>query len=153
MTKVFGTLTNLFALWVVIGTAWAIAVPAHFVWFRPWIPLALGVVMLGMGLTLRLEDFREVVKHPVSVLIGVTAQFVIMPSLAFLFAKWFRLDPAFALGNFLLSSRHLDTVFVVNPERNEVVWALRDGFKAQHDARLHVGQPCAVLVVAHGEGH
>jgi hypothetical protein len=43
---------------------------------------------------------------------------------------------AFEKGNFLLSSRNLDTVFIVAPETNEVVWALRGGFKAQHDARL-----------------
>ena len=44
-------------------------------------------------------------------------------------------NPAFADGNFLLSSRHLSTVFVVDPRRNEVVWALQAGFEAQHDAR------------------
>ncbi len=95
-------MTNLFALWVVLGSIWAIVAPEQITWFRPWIPLALGVVMLGMGLTLRWQDFGEVVKQPVSVLIGVTAQFVIMPSLAFLFAKLFRLDPAFALGLILV---------------------------------------------------
>lgn len=47
--------------------------------------------------------------------------------------------PAFAEGNFLLSSRHLDTVFVVDRERNEVIWALRAGFAAQHDARMLEG--------------
>jgi len=46
------------------------------------------------------------------------------------------INPAFAEGNFLLSSRHLNTVFVVAPGSNEVVWALRAGFKAQHDAQL-----------------
>ena len=102
MSAFIAKLTNLFALWVVIGTAWAIATPAHFVWFQPWIPLALGIVMLGMGLTLRWEDFREVFRQPVSVLIGVVAQFVIMPSLAFVFAKVFRLEPEFALGLILV---------------------------------------------------
>lgn len=102
MGKLLNTLTNLFALWVVLGTVWAIAAPGHFVWFRPWIPLALGIVMLRMGLTLRWQDFREVLKQPIGVFIGVTAQFVIMPSLAFLFAKLFRLSPDFALGLILV---------------------------------------------------
>lgn len=44
--------------------------------------------------------------------------------------------PAFAKGNFLLSSRHLDAVFVVDPAKNQVIWALQAGFEAQHDARL-----------------
>ena len=50
-----------------------------------------------------------------------------------------RVHPALAEGNFLLSARHLDTVFVVDPTVNEVVWALRGDFKAQHDARLLAG--------------
>ena len=45
-------------------------------------------------------------------------------------------NPAFAKGNFLLSSRHLDTVFIVDPDGNEVIWALRGAFKAQHDAKM-----------------
>lgn len=44
--------------------------------------------------------------------------------------------PAFASGNLLLSSRTLNTVFVVRPSNNQVVWALRAGFRAQHDARF-----------------
>lgn len=102
MRSFLATLTNLFALWVVIGTAWAVAVPEHFIWFRPSIPLAFGVVMLGMGLTLRWQDFGEVFKQPLSVFIGVAAQFIIMPTLAFLFSRLFRLEPAFALGLILV---------------------------------------------------
>jgi outer membrane protein assembly factor BamB len=44
-------------------------------------------------------------------------------------------DGAFAAGNILLSSRNLDAIFVLAPARNEVVWALRGDFRAQHDAR------------------
>ncbi len=58
--------------------------------------------MLGMGLTLRWTDFRAVLKQPVSVMIGVVAQFVIMPSLAFGCAKLFRLEPEFAMGLILV---------------------------------------------------
>lgn len=44
-------------------------------------------------------------------------------------------NDAFAEGNILLSSRNLDAIFVLAPEDNEVVWALRADFRAQHDAR------------------
>jgi hypothetical protein len=47
--------------------------------------------------------------------------------------------PALAEGNFLLSSRHLNTVFIVDPSVNEVVWVLRAAFEAQHDARALEG--------------
>jgi hypothetical protein len=57
-------------------------------------------------------------------------------SIEVLDGRFAAINPAFAEGNFLLSSRHLNTVFVVAPRPNEVVWALRAGFKAQHDARF-----------------
>lgn len=50
--------------------------------------------------------------------------------------RFAELHPAFAEGSFLLSSRHLNAVFVVDPRVNQVVWVLRDRFKAQHDARM-----------------
>jgi len=43
--------------------------------------------------------------------------------------------PSFRKGNFLLSSFYLDTIFVVAPKSNKVVWALHAGFHWQHDAR------------------
>jgi len=46
------------------------------------------------------------------------------------------INSAFAKGNFLLSSRHLNAVFVVSQEAAEVIWAMRGPFRAQHDARL-----------------
>ena len=95
-------LTNLFAVWVVLGTIWAFVIPEHHTWFRPFIPGALGVVMLGMGLTLRFDDFQSVVAQPVSVLIGVVAQFTIMPSLAYAVAKLFNLPPDLAVGLILV---------------------------------------------------
>lgn len=57
-------------------------------------------------------------------------------SIQVLDGRFAEVDPAFAKGSFLLSSRHLDAVFVVAPAANAVVWAFRAGFKAQHDARL-----------------
>ncbi len=102
MSRIFATLANFFALWVVVGTVWALVEPAHFTWFAPYISPALGVVMLGMGLTLKPADFLEVLRQPVSVLIGVVAQFVIMPSLAFAFAKLFALPGPLAVGLILV---------------------------------------------------
>ena len=57
-------------------------------------------------------------------------------SIEVLDGRFSEIDSAFSKGNFLLSSRHLNTVFVIEPEANEVVWALRGGFKAQHDAQF-----------------
>ncbi len=62
----------------------------------------LGVVMFGMGLTLKLEDFRVVFSRPKDVILGELAQFCIMPLLAWALAKIFALDDALTLGVILV---------------------------------------------------
>ena len=58
----------------------------------------LGVVMFGMGLTLKLEDFKVVFSRPKDVIIGCLAQFIVMPLLAWLLAWGFSLSDELALG-------------------------------------------------------
>jgi len=58
----------------------------------------LGVIMFGMGLTLRPEDFRVVFSRPRDVLTGCLAQFTVMPLLAFALARIFSLDEALTVG-------------------------------------------------------
>ena len=62
----------------------------------------LGVIMFGMGLTLKAEDFRVVFSRPKDVLVGCLAQFTVMPVLAFLLTRVFRLEPALAIGVILV---------------------------------------------------
>ncbi len=64
----------------------------------------LGVVMFGMGLTLKLSDFRVVFSHPKDVCIGTVAQFTVMPLLAYLLAKAFSLPPELAVGVILVGT-------------------------------------------------
>lgn len=64
----------------------------------------LGVVMFGMGLTLKLSDFRVVFSHPKDVCIGTVAQFTVMPLLAYLQAKAFSLPPELAVGVILVGT-------------------------------------------------
>lgn len=58
----------------------------------------LGIIMFGMGLTLHLDDFRVVFSRPRDVIIGCTAQFVVMPLLAWTLARLFQLDEALTVG-------------------------------------------------------
>ena len=58
----------------------------------------LGVIMFGMGLTLKPEDFRVVFTRPKDVLIGCLAQFTVMPLLAFALSRLFGLDEALTIG-------------------------------------------------------
>ena len=62
----------------------------------------LGIIMFGMGLTLKAEDFRVVFSRPRDVLVGCLAQFTVMPVLAFLLTRVFRLEPALAIGVILV---------------------------------------------------
>ena len=62
----------------------------------------LGVIMFGMGLTLKAEDFKVVFSRPRDVLVGCLAQFTVMPLLAFALTKIFRLEPALAIGVILV---------------------------------------------------
>jgi BASS family bile acid:Na+ symporter len=100
----FARITNAFAIWLLLGVAWAWVVPGHFTWFLPHIPMGLGLIMLGMGLTLRFEDFAGALKEPVNVLIGVVAQFLIMPLLGWAIAKGMGLPGPLAVGLILVAS-------------------------------------------------
>lgn len=97
-------ITQAFALWLCLGVAWAWLAPAHFTWFLPHIPVGLGLIMLGMGLTLRFEDFAEALRDPLSVTAGVAAQFCIMPLLGWTIARVMALPPPLAVGLILVAS-------------------------------------------------
>ena len=83
---------------VIIVAAVALIFPASFAWTPPHISILLGVVMFGMGMTLKPEDFREIFRRPRDVLIGLLAQFTIMPLLAFGLATLFQLPAEIAAG-------------------------------------------------------
>lgn len=72
-----------FAVWVLVFAVLGYFMPTTFRQLAPWIVTLLSIVMFGMGLTLTASDFREVLTRPKDVVIGVVAQFVIMPLLAF----------------------------------------------------------------------
>lgn len=91
-----------FAAWVLLFAVLAFFAPAAFRWIAPWITVLLGIVMFGMGLTLSKSDFKEVVRRPVDVLIGVLGQFIIMPGLAWLLCQALRLPPEIAVGVILV---------------------------------------------------
>jgi bile acid:Na+ symporter, BASS family len=68
------------------------------------LPVALGIVMLGLGLSLSLDDFRRVVKYPRAVVIGLCAQMLLLPLACFAIVKGFGLSPVFAVGLMLLAA-------------------------------------------------
>ncbi|MDP9835637.1 BASS family bile acid:Na+ symporter [Neorhizobium huautlense] len=91
-----------FALWVIVFAVLGFVFPDLFKQIGPYIVTLLGIIMFGMGLTLSLDDFREVVKRPVEVSIGVVAQFLIMPALAVLLTRIIPMSPEVAAGVILV---------------------------------------------------
>ena len=79
--------------------------PSLFTWFNgSLITLGLGVIMLGMGLTLKTGDFFQVISSPKSVFLGLGMQFVIMPLMGWGLAILFHLPSFFAVGMILVAS-------------------------------------------------
>jgi BASS family bile acid:Na+ symporter len=96
---------NAFPLWVLAGASLALWEPATAMWFKPvWIPFFLGIIMLSMGLTLQVGDFQRVLKIPVSVLVGLSLHYLIMPLLGYFLSKAFHLPVDYMIGLMLVSS-------------------------------------------------
>lgn len=91
-----------FALIVVAAGAVALLVPDAFAGASVAVPWLLAVIMLGMGMTLRPVDFAIVARRPWALVLGVAAQYLIMPLLALGIAVALRLPPDLAAGVILV---------------------------------------------------
>ncbi|MFG6149894.1 bile acid:sodium symporter family protein [Halobacillus sp. B23F22_1] len=91
-----------FAIWVLLFAVLAFIFPSGFTWIAPYIVPLLGIIMFGMGLTLTKDDFKEVFRRPKDVAVGVGAQFIIMPLLAFLLVTLLPVSPEVAVGVILV---------------------------------------------------
>jgi len=96
--------TSLFTLWIILFSVIAFYAPSPFAGLTGLIVPVLGVIMFGMGMTLRAEDFRRILKRPRDVGVGVAAQYGIMPAAGFVLAWAFGLDPLLASGVILVGS-------------------------------------------------
>src|SRR5688500_6606489 len=67
-------------------------------------PLALGVIMLGLGLSLTTDDFKRVIVYPRAVVVGLLCQMGILPVVCFFVARGFDLSPELAVGLMLLAA-------------------------------------------------
>ncbi|HVH28787.1 MAG TPA: bile acid:sodium symporter family protein [Vicinamibacterales bacterium] len=98
------SITNGFPIWVLIASALALWRPGLFTWFAgPLITVGLAVIMLGMGLTLGLEDARRVSDRRLSLGTGVLLQYTVMPAMGWSCAWLYGLPTPFAVGLILVS--------------------------------------------------
>lgn len=105
LKKVTQFVSKYMALIVIAVAALALFVPQSVSFIKTsYVNTLLGIVMFGMGLTLKPHDFQVVFSRPKDVLIGCAAQFTIMPLLAFLLTKAFQLPPELAVGVILVGT-------------------------------------------------
>lgn len=104
MQKLSSIAGRYFALWVVLGTLVGSLRPGLVAWVGPHIPILLGVIMFGMGMTLSGADFKNALARPREVATGVLAQFTIMPLVAYGLALALQLPPDLAVGVILVGT-------------------------------------------------
>ena len=93
------------ALIVIAVAALALFAPQTCLWVKTsWINWLLGIVMFGMGLTLKMSDFKVVFSRPKDIIIGFIAQFTLMPFIAFVLTKVFGLPTEIAVGVILVGT-------------------------------------------------
>lgn len=69
-----------------------------------FLPLALGIIMLGLGLSLTLDDFKRVVQYPKAVIVGLVCQVLLLPIICLGLAYAFNLSAELAVGLMLLAA-------------------------------------------------
>ena len=110
MKRLFKFIEKYFFIIILIAVAIALVNPNAFNWVLEEfmginiINVLLGVILFGMGTTLKIEHFVNVFKRPKEILLGVSAQYLIMPLLAFTIASLFSLNEALTVGLVLVGT-------------------------------------------------
>lgn len=102
LTKAAQVCTKYVSLWVIAIALYSYFQPETLKPMGKHIPYLLGVIMLGMGLTLKLDDFKLVASRPKDVFFGIVLRYLIMPLAAWVTAKALGLPPVLAAGLILV---------------------------------------------------
>lgn len=100
----FSGLTRLFPLWALLLSAAAYFSPSTFTPIGAYVTILLTLIMLTMGVTLTVDDFKRIVKRPAPVAAGIVLHYLVMPLAAWLIAKLFRMPPDLTAGMVLVGS-------------------------------------------------
>ena len=105
MKQISDLIGKYMAVILLVVAALALVVPGSCMRVQTsWINTLLMIVMFGMGLTLKIEDFMSVFRRPRDILLGCAAQFTIMPLLAFALGKIFGLEAGLLAGVVLVGT-------------------------------------------------
>lgn len=97
-------ITQNIGLIIIVFSVIAYFLPEYFSWMTNYTTIFLALAMFGMGTSIDVDSFKEILKHPKEVMIGSLTQFTIMPLLAYLLAVVFGLNKDIALGVILVGS-------------------------------------------------
>src|SRR5699024_11925399 len=104
LEKISALAGKYFAILVIVVAVIAFLMPDSFSFLGQYIMILLGLVMFGMGLTLKPVDFKLVLKNPLSVIGGILAQFIVIPLATIIFAYLLNLPDELATGFVLIGS-------------------------------------------------
>jgi len=97
-------IVDLFPLWVILFAIVGLIDPSLMAGWKGVIVPGLGIIMLGMGMTLTFDDILRVVKDPKGIFVGFFLQFTIMPLVGFILARLFGFSPELLVGMVLVGS-------------------------------------------------
>ena len=69
-----------------------------------FLPVSLGIIMFGLGLSLTIDDFKRVAEYPKAIVVALMCQMILLPVICFFLVKAFMLDSALAVGMMLLAA-------------------------------------------------
>ena len=110
MKRIFKLIEKYFFIIILLAVAISLVYPNSFKWVLSEynginvLNLLLSLVLFTMGTTLKVDDFLRVFKHPKEISVGLIAQYMVMPVLAFSLAKMFSLDAGLTVGLILVGT-------------------------------------------------
>ena len=110
MKRIFKAIEKYFFIIILLAVAISLVYPNSFKWVLSnhnginILNLLLGIVLFTMGTTLKVDDFVNVFKNPKEISVGLSAQYIVMPVLAFALAKLFSLDAGLTVGLILVGT-------------------------------------------------
>lgn len=105
MKRLLDAFANLYPVWIISASVIGLLKPELLSWFSgQYMVWALSVVMLGMGFTLTIEDFKRLFKMPGCLALGFFAHYTIMPLTGWTVSRLLDLPPGFTVGLILVAS-------------------------------------------------
>lgn len=104
ISRIADVASKYFVVWVLAASGLALLTPNTFVPVLDYVEPLLGIIMLGMGLTLLPEDFKRLLERPVDVGIGAVTQWLVMPLAAYALYLAFNLPDAVGIGLILVGA-------------------------------------------------